>query len=68
MTMGIHHGITGNYYIVSRDRMKIAEVCKQIGKAESSIYYSRRYEAWVARVKNKKQKLKLKELKDEQNL
>lgn len=68
MDDGIYHGITGNMYAVSRNRMIIAEVCLKIGKSERSIYYSKKHKAWVIRVKNKKQKLKLKEIKDEQNL
>ena len=70
MTEGIRHGITGNYYIVYRDRMNTAKLCIRIGKSERSIYFSARHKMWVARIKNKKQKqkLKLKEIKDEQNL
>ena len=65
MDDGIHFGVTGNYYIVFRDRKKVVELCIAIGKSERSIYYNKRHQRWVARIKNKNQKLKLKEIRDE---
>lgn len=54
-------GITGNFYVIGK-RVDIVEVCKQISKSERSVYYSSKFKRWAIRVKNKRQKVLLKEI------
>jgi hypothetical protein len=58
--MIIQHGITGNYYATSLEKSELVVLCSEIGKAESSIKWHKKYNCWVIRVKDKKTKNKLK--------
>ena len=56
--MNYKYGITGNYYYTSLDKKELEAVCLVIGKAKSSIYYNKKYNTWVIRIKSKKHKQK----------
>lgn len=56
------HGLTGNYYVVCEDKDKLEQVCKNINKSISAIYYSIQYECWAIRIKARHHKIKIKEL------
>jgi len=60
--MKIQYGITGNYYITSDKYGDVAEICKKIGKSVSSI--RKKEDIYVARVKAKHHKDKLKIIKN----
>lgn len=55
-------GLGGNHYAVSVCRDDIVSVCNAIDKSTKSIYFNRKYNLWVVRVKNKTHKRKLLEL------
>lgn len=59
--MKIVHGITGNKYILGTLK-EVQEVCFEIGKSEHSVQYVETHDCYVARVKSKKHKLRLKQL------
>jgi hypothetical protein len=60
--MKIKHGITGNYYGFSELKSEIEELCEKIKKAKSSIYWNKKYNVWVIKVKQKSQKQLLKKI------
>lgn len=58
--MKIQYGITGNYYVTSIIKEDIIKICKLIFKAESSIYFNKKYKVWTIRIKDQHQKNLLK--------
>lgn len=52
-SMEIKYGITGNYYVYSDNKDDLISVCKLINKAESSIYFNKKYSVYSIRIKNK---------------
>lgn len=49
----IYHGITGNYYIISKSIDPLMEICRYIDKSVNSIGYSKKYECYVLHIKRK---------------
>jgi hypothetical protein len=49
-------GITGNHYVYSKEKEPVVEVSLLINKSINSVYFNKKYELWVIRIKNKKQK------------
>lgn len=59
--MRFAHGITGNYYVTSKNQSELIEVCEVIGKSTRGIYWSRKFKTFAFRVKQKSHKKLLKE-------
>lgn len=49
-------GITGNLYFTSKKKEELNKVCNLIGKSVNSIYYNKKFNMWVIRIKSKKHK------------
>lgn len=59
--MKIKYGLTGNYYIISPHKSQVQSICQYIGKSINSVYYNKKHQVWVARIKSKKHKNLLRE-------
>lgn len=53
LCMEIKYGITGNYYVYSDNKDDLKAICNMIDKAESSIYFNKKYSVYSIRIKNK---------------
>lgn len=58
----IRTGLTGNVYLICTDKAKVEAACMQVGKSVKSVYYSREYGTWAARIKDKPTKEKARQL------
>lgn len=55
-------GIGGNYYVISTNKENLEAICVMIKKSRDSVTFHKKYNCWVIRVKDKKQKKRLKDL------
>jgi len=55
-------GVGGNYYVISTNKENLEAICVMIKKKRTAVYYQKKYNCWAIRVKDKKQKKKLKDL------
>lgn len=62
-TLQIRHGITGNYYAFCINKEPVIQFCLQINKPTSCIYFNKKYNVWVIRIKSKQSKEIIKNLK-----
>ena len=60
----IQHGITGNYYVKCISKEPLINICDKINKSHNSIVFHNKVGLYVIRVKNKKQKELLKQIKN----
>jgi hypothetical protein len=58
--MKIQYGLTGNWYVTSENKEDLVGMCVTLNRKISCIQWSSKYNTWVIRVKDKKQKLILK--------
>jgi hypothetical protein len=56
------HGLTGNHYVYGYDKDAVVEIALLIDKKEDIVYFNEKYGVYAFRIKNKIQKIKLKEL------
>lgn len=56
------HGLTGNHYVYGYDKDAVVDIALMINKSMKSVYYNEKYRVYAIRIKNKTQKVKLKEL------
>lgn len=55
-------GLNGNYYVYSKLKKSVDDIANQIGKAESSVYFSVTHKVWTIRVKLKAHKEELRKI------
>jgi len=58
----IKFGVGGNVYVVCKSRTPLKNICTAIGKAQSSIYWSKKYGCYAFRIKQKAMKKRLAEV------
>lgn len=62
-TISCEVGITGNCYVFSKEKELVINVAKEINKSINSVYWNSKHEVWCIRIKNKKHKELLKNVK-----
>lgn len=62
--LNIVTGVTGNKYILGFSKDLVKWACQMIDKSPNSVYYSKKYDCWAARIKSKYHKRKLEESND----
>ncbi len=55
-------GITGNHYVYGDDKEAVNTIALMINKSLNSVYWNEKYSVWAIRIKNKNQKLLLRNI------
>lgn len=58
----IRFGAGGNIYVICKVKPPLKNICIAIGKAQSSVYWSKKHECFAFRVKSKHHKKRLAEV------
>ena len=61
----IRLGLNNNYYVFCKFKEKLIEVCSEVGRSVTAIYYREEYQCWCIRTKSKSMKLKIKTIKEQ---
>lgn len=57
----IYYGITGNFYIVSDEKVILESICNRLEKATSAIKWHDKHQCYVVRFKSKRHKTRIRE-------
>ena len=58
----IRFGVSGNVYVFCKIKSPLERVCRDIGKAQSAIYWNKKHECFCFSVRGSRQRKALKEL------